>query len=88
MILAKKSNQKLWNIISAKLADFPIFSTRVSEKHSEQLAGGIQITPRNLSFLIKDMNKNLFNDKSEVKKTKRNSNGLNLHLIFTILIHL
>ena len=49
-----------------------MLTTNLSENHLEQMARGIKIIPRNLSFLITDMNKNLFNvnNKKEVKLNK------------------
>ena len=49
-----------------------MLTTNLSENHLEQMTRGIKIIPRNLSFLITDMNKNLFNvnNKKEVKLNK------------------
>ena len=49
-----------------------MLATNLSENHLEQMVGGIKITQRNLSFLITDMNKSLFNanNKKEVKLNK------------------
>ena len=36
----------------------------MSEKHIEEIAGGIKIKPRNLPFIKTDRNKNNFDDKN------------------------
>ena len=43
----------------------------MSEKHIEQMAGGIKITPRNLALIKTDRNKNNFDDKN-VDETDKN----------------
>jgi energy-coupling factor transporter ATP-binding protein EcfA2 len=68
--ISKKANKNIWNILSSKLAASHITATLLSEKHLEQMAGGIKITPRNLIFLITDRNKNNFDD-SNLDETLR-----------------
>jgi len=60
--ISKKANKNIWNMLSSKLAASHMTATKVSENHLEQMAGGIQITTRNLNFLITDRNKNDFDD--------------------------
>ncbi len=36
----------------------------MSEKHIEEMAGGIKITPKNLPFITNDRKKNNFDDKN------------------------
>jgi len=62
--IPKMANKNIWNILSAKLAASHMTSTKISENHLEQMAGGIKITPRNLIFLIRDMNKNDFDNRN------------------------
>ena len=68
--ISKKANKNIWNILSSKLAASHITATLLSEKHLEQMAGGIKITPRNLIFLITDRNRNNFDD-SNLDETLR-----------------
>ena len=49
---------------NSKIVATHIFSAKMSEKHIEQMAGGIKITPRNLAFIKTDRNKNNFDDKN------------------------
>jgi hypothetical protein len=60
--LTKKADKNAWNILSSKLAASHILAAKLSENNLEQMAGGIPITPRNLAFITKDQNKNIFND--------------------------
>ena len=48
---------------NSKIVATHIFSAKMSEKHIEQMAGGIKITPRNLALIKTDRNKNNFDDK-------------------------
>ena len=68
MKISKKADKNVWNILSSNIAATHIFSAKMSENHIEQMAGGIKITPRNLSFITTDRNKNKFND-SDVDET-------------------
>ena len=56
---------------NSKIVATHIFSAKMSEKHIEQMAGGIKITPRNLAFIKTDRNKNNFDDKN-VDETDKN----------------
>ena len=62
MKISKKADKNIWNILSSKIAAIHIFSSKISEKYIEQMAGGIKITPRNLAFITTDRNKNKFDD--------------------------
>ena len=48
--------------LSYKLASMHIKAAQISENHLDQMAGGIKITPRNLSFIIADKYFNSFID--------------------------
>ena len=56
--------------LSYKLASMHIKAAQISENHLDQMAGGIKITPRNLSFIIADKNKSEFKD-NKVDETLR-----------------
>ena len=60
--LSKNTDKTAWNKLSTKLAASYMISSKISENHLEQMAGGIKITPRNLSFITTDQNKNNFDD--------------------------
>jgi hypothetical protein len=68
MNISKEANKNNWNQISCNLASSHMEAVKISENNLDQMAGGIKITPRNLTFLTTDRNKNKFKD-NDVKQT-------------------
>ena len=71
MKISKKEDKYLEYIKFKNSCQSYLLPTKMSEKHIEEIAGGIKIKPRNLPFIKSDRNKNNFDDKN-VDETDKN----------------